>query len=190
MNTLDFSGGISGEEPTWQCRRHERLRLHPWVRKIPLSRKWQRTPVFFLENPMDRGAWRATVYRVVNSRTQLSAHTHTHTHTQPHQKNHKLLVSYQAHSNRYKFSKTLIFTWKLWTLLWATNTVSCFSWSDRLTWLIFVNMSASYVSLNKHSSPITYPLKLKWCFMKTEASLAHNSITEVLFFQSLNVYMQ
>lgn len=100
------------------------------------------------------------------------------------------LGSWQAHDGRYNFSKTLIFTWKLWTLLWATNTVSCFSWSDRLTWLIFVNMSASYVSLNKHSSPITYPLKLKWCFMKTEASLAHNSITEVLFFQSLNVYMQ
>ena len=59
---------------------------------------------------MDRGAWRATVHGVVNSRTQLNAHTHTHTHTQPHQKNHKLLVSYRAHSNRYKFSKILIFT--------------------------------------------------------------------------------
>ena len=36
-----------------------------------------------LENPMDRGAWRATVHRVAKSQTQLSsgAHTHTHTHT-------------------------------------------------------------------------------------------------------------
>ena len=34
-----------------------------------------------LENSMDRGAWRATVYRVTKSRTRLSAHTHTHTHT-------------------------------------------------------------------------------------------------------------
>ena len=36
-----------------------------------------------LENPMDRGAWKATVYEVAKSQTQLStrAHTHTHTHT-------------------------------------------------------------------------------------------------------------
>ena len=38
-----------------------------------------------LENPTDRRAWRATVHRVVNSRTPLSVctltHTHSHTHT-------------------------------------------------------------------------------------------------------------
>ena len=35
-----------------------------------------------LENPMDRGAWRAIVHRVAKSQTQLSNyHTHTHTHT-------------------------------------------------------------------------------------------------------------
>ena len=45
-----------------------------------------------LENPMDRGAWWATVPRVAKSHTQLKqlsaracararAHTHTHTHT-------------------------------------------------------------------------------------------------------------
>ena len=40
-----------------------------------------------LKNPMDRGAWWATVHRVAKSQTQLkrlsmhvSAHTHTHTH--------------------------------------------------------------------------------------------------------------
>jgi len=30
----------------------------------------------FLENPMDRGAWWATVHGVTKSRTRLSAHTH------------------------------------------------------------------------------------------------------------------
>ena len=35
-----------------------------------------------LENPMDRGAWLATVHRVAQSRTRLKQqHTHTHTHT-------------------------------------------------------------------------------------------------------------
>ena len=37
-----------------------------------------------LGNPMDRGAWRATVHGVSKSQTRLSrwAHTHTHTHSQ------------------------------------------------------------------------------------------------------------
>ena len=34
-----------------------------------------------LGNPVDRGAWRATVHGVAKSWTLLSAHTHTHTHT-------------------------------------------------------------------------------------------------------------
>ena len=34
-----------------------------------------------LDNPMDRGAWQATVHRVAKSRTRLSDFTHTHTHT-------------------------------------------------------------------------------------------------------------
>jgi len=28
----------------------------PWVRKIPWRSSWQSTPVFLLENPIDRGA--------------------------------------------------------------------------------------------------------------------------------------
>ena len=41
-----FSGSSSGKEPDSQCRRHERLRFDPWVRKIPWRRAWQPTPVF------------------------------------------------------------------------------------------------------------------------------------------------
>ena len=37
--------------------------FNPWVEKIPWRRKWP-TPVFFLENPMDRGAWWATVHGI------------------------------------------------------------------------------------------------------------------------------
>ena len=43
-----------------------------WVGKIPWRRAWQPTPVFLPENPMDRGAWRATVHGVAESRTWLS----------------------------------------------------------------------------------------------------------------------
>ena len=34
-----FANGISGEEPTCQCRRHKRCGFHPWVGKIPWRRK-------------------------------------------------------------------------------------------------------------------------------------------------------
>ena len=45
--------------------------FHPWVGKIRWRRAWQPTPYSCLENPMDRGAWWATVYRVIKSQTRL-----------------------------------------------------------------------------------------------------------------------
>ena len=64
-----FPGGASGKEPACQCRGCKRRGFNPWVRKIPWRRAWQPTPVFLLENPMDRGAWWATVHGVAKSRT-------------------------------------------------------------------------------------------------------------------------
>ena len=49
-----------------QCRRHG---FNLWVWKIPWRRKWQPTPLSCLGNPMDRGAWQATVH-VVAKRTE------------------------------------------------------------------------------------------------------------------------
>ena len=37
---------LSGKESACQCRRCKRRGFHPWVRKIPWSRRWQPTPVF------------------------------------------------------------------------------------------------------------------------------------------------
>jgi len=45
----------------WSCRR---CGFDPWLKKIPWRRKWQPTPVFFLENSMDRGTWLAIVHGV------------------------------------------------------------------------------------------------------------------------------
>ena len=56
-----------------QCRK---LGFDPWVRKIPWRRKWQPIQYSCLGNPMDRGAWRATVHGVTKSGSWLStAHT-------------------------------------------------------------------------------------------------------------------
>ena len=59
---------LSGKESACQCRRR---RFDPWVGKIPWRRKWQPTPVFFLENSMDWEAWQATVHGVAESRLSL-----------------------------------------------------------------------------------------------------------------------
>ena len=51
---------------------------HRWATSLSLftfmlwRRKWQPTPVFFLENPRDGGAWWAAVSGVAKSRTQLN----------------------------------------------------------------------------------------------------------------------
>ena len=66
----------SSKESAYQCRR---CGIDPW--KIPWRRKWKPTPVFLLGNPMDRGAWRATVHGVAKRQTQLSVSMHIHTHT-------------------------------------------------------------------------------------------------------------
>ena len=66
-----FPGYSSGKEPACQCKRHKRLGFDPWVRKIPGGGHGNPFHYSCLENPMDRGAWRAAVHGVAKSRTQL-----------------------------------------------------------------------------------------------------------------------
>ena len=67
---LGFLSGTSGQEPACPCRGHKRYGFDPWIGKIPWRRAWQPTPLFLLENPMDRGAWWATVRGVAKRRTR------------------------------------------------------------------------------------------------------------------------
>ena len=64
-------GGARGKEPACQCRRHKRLGFDPWVGKIPWRRACNPLQCSCLVNPMDRGAWWATVHGVAKSRTRL-----------------------------------------------------------------------------------------------------------------------
>ena len=68
---LCFPGGASGKEPACQCKKCKRRRFDPWVRKIPWRRACNPLQYSCLENPMDRGAWWATVHRVAKSQAQL-----------------------------------------------------------------------------------------------------------------------
>ena len=57
------------KNPLANAGRGKRCGFNPWVGKIPWRRAWQPTPVFLLENPMDREAWWAMVHRVAKSWT-------------------------------------------------------------------------------------------------------------------------
>ena len=68
---------LSGNKSTCQCRKH---RFNPWAGLIPgLGRSLggrNGNPIQYscLDNPMDRGTWRATVQRITKSWTWLSTH--------------------------------------------------------------------------------------------------------------------
>ena len=64
--TLGVPWQLRQESIPLQCRRPG---FDSSLRKIPWRRKWQPTPVFLLENPMDRGAWRVPVHGVAKSWT-------------------------------------------------------------------------------------------------------------------------
>ena len=75
-----FPGGTGSKEPACQCRRCERHRFDPWVRKLPGGGHGDPLQFSCLENPKDRGAWRATAHQIM-SQTQpkgLSIHTCMH----------------------------------------------------------------------------------------------------------------
>ena len=50
----------------------------PRLRRSPGGGNGNPLQYFWLENPMDRGAWQATVHELAKSQAQLNAHTHTY----------------------------------------------------------------------------------------------------------------
>ena len=65
----DFPSGSDGKSICLQC---ERPGFNPWVGKTPGEGNGSPLQYSYLENPMDRGAWRATVHGAEKSQTQLN----------------------------------------------------------------------------------------------------------------------
>ena len=63
---MDFPGGTSGKEPACKCRDRG---LIPGLGRSPGGGHDNTLQYSCLENPMDREAWRAAVYRVSRSWT-------------------------------------------------------------------------------------------------------------------------
>ena len=61
VREVGFPGGASGKEPVCQCRRCKTHGFDPWVRKIPGGGHGNPLQFSCLKNPMERGAWQATV---------------------------------------------------------------------------------------------------------------------------------
>ena len=71
---LSLPGGSEVKASVLQCRRPG---FDPWVGKIPWRRKCNPLQYSCLENPMEGGAWWATVHGVAKSQSQLSDFTFT-----------------------------------------------------------------------------------------------------------------
>ena len=66
--SLGLPKWLSGKEPACQYRR---CRFDLCVEKMPSRRRWNPLQYSCLENPMDRGAWQATVNGVAKSQKKL-----------------------------------------------------------------------------------------------------------------------
>ena len=68
---MAFPGGASGKEPA--CKTGDLIDASsiPGSRRSPGEGNGNPLQYSYLENPMDRGAWRATVHRVAKRRTWL-----------------------------------------------------------------------------------------------------------------------
>ena len=67
-----FPGGASGKESFCQCRRCKDLGSLSGLGRSPRVGNGNPLKYSGLENPIDRGAWQATVHGVAKSQIQLS----------------------------------------------------------------------------------------------------------------------
>ena len=66
---MSFPGGTSGKEPACQCRRCKKVQSPGW--EVPKRGHGNPLQHSSLGNPMDRGAWQATVHRAAQRWTWL-----------------------------------------------------------------------------------------------------------------------
>ena len=70
---IGFSGDSEGKEPTCNGGKEQKeIFPIPGLGRLPGERNGNALQCSCLENPMNRGAWRATVHGVTKSRTRLS----------------------------------------------------------------------------------------------------------------------
>ena len=96
---VGFPGGSDGKELAWNA---GDLGLIPGSGRSPGEFPLQYS---CLENPMDRGTWRATVQRVAKSQTWLSDY-HTHTHRDENKQKSNMESSFLTGDKMEKYLET------------------------------------------------------------------------------------
>ena len=123
----------SGKESAFQCRRRK---FHPWVRKIPWSRKWQPTLVFL---PGKFREQRSLVGYSSLSRKELDMTEQLNTHTQV------FSIFYIYHLTDY----CLEYLFSLWVQLYFLKLKKKFllqsSWFTMLCWFQVYTKWISYI---------------------------------------------
>ena len=96
---LGLPFGSAGKEPACQCRRHWRCWVWSLGQEDPLEKEMG-NPLQYtcLENPMNSGAWQATVHGVAKNQTGLSVHT------QKYSKSHCCLLLFPLNCNIFWFT--------------------------------------------------------------------------------------
>jgi len=64
---VGFPGGTVIKNQSAAIAGDTRNSFNPWVGKIPTGENGNPLQYSYLENPMDRGAWQATIYGVAKS---------------------------------------------------------------------------------------------------------------------------
>ena len=77
MRSWGFSGGSVVKNLLANAGDAGGVGFNPWVRKIPWRGRSSPLQYSCLENPMERGAWWATVHGVVQSWAHQATHTFT-----------------------------------------------------------------------------------------------------------------
>ena len=75
---MGFPGGSDSKESACNARDTGDMGLIPGWGRSPGGGHGNPLQRSCLENPMDRGSWRAMVHGVTKSRTQLGSYVHTH----------------------------------------------------------------------------------------------------------------
>ena len=107
---LSFQSGLprstSGKRTHLPMQRPKRHKFSPWVGKIPWSRKWQPTPVFFpgkSHGQRSLAGYSPWGYKYADT-TEKSTRVHTHTQNEKHQVPSMDLIN-SMHQNSFGYSQ-------------------------------------------------------------------------------------
>ena len=95
-----FPGCASGKEPTASAGDTGDMGLIPWSGRSAGGGNGNPLQYSCLENPMDRGAWQATVHGVEKSKTRLSTRAYVHHISYTVLNNEVSSISIPSHRNR------------------------------------------------------------------------------------------